>query len=507
MTLSKVLGKWVLFSPTDNVVVIEMERYDLIVIGSGAGMNVASDAYSRGMKVAVLDNGPIGGTCLNRGCIPSKIILYPADVVQILKEAEKVGVHAGKVKLDFRLIMKRMHDLVDGDVEQMRRGVEAARGHGLDFYNAVGRFVGPKIVEVEGKRITAPLILIAAGTREAVPPVKGLKETGFLDSTSVFELEDPPSSLIIIGGGYVACEFAHFFDAVGTKVTILGRNRYLLPREEEEISLQVKRKLSERMKVRTGYEVERAGIENGQKFVVARESSTGKRYRFRADEIMVAAGRRSNADLFNPEKTGVKTDEKGFIIVDRYLRTNVKGIYAAGDAIGRNMFRHTANYEVQVAWSNMTADSDKDLTELEEHAVPHAVFTWPEVASVGMREADAIEQNRLILVGRSSYTDAIKGYAMGDDGSNFVKVILDAKTRKILGAHAVGPHATAMVQPLVYLMNAGKGTYMPLVRAQTIHPAMEEIMVRAFGNLRPGKGQEKHFGHDHSHGDHKGHDH
>jgi dihydrolipoamide dehydrogenase len=202
----------------------------------------------------------------------------------------------------------------------------------------------------------------------------------------------------------------------------------------------------------------------------------------------------------------VKVDEKGFVIIDKYTRTNVDGIYAIGDAIGRNMFRHTANYESEVAWSNMMAEKEEDMIELDEHAVPHAVFTWPEVAGVGLREMDAIEKGKLVLVGQASYKDAIKGYAMGDDGSSFVKVILDAKTRKILGAHAVGPHATAMVQPLVYLMNSGKGTYMPLVKAQTIHPAMEEIMVRAFGNLRPGKGQEKFFGHhDLEHGDGHGH--
>lgn len=485
---------------------IGMKDYDLIVLGSGAGMNTASEAYSRGMKVAVIDNGPIGGTCLNRGCIPTKIILYPADVVQILKDAQRIGVSAKGVKVDFDLVMKRMHELVDSDVAQMTRGVKAGWGKGLDFYHGTASFVDKKVLEVDGKKMKAPLILIAAGTREASPRVKGLKETGFIDSTKALELKKPPESLIIIGGGYIATEFAHFFDSIGVKVIILGRNKVLLPQEEPEISTEVKRRLSERMKVHTDFEVEKAGIENGQKYVVARDRRTEKRFRFRAEEIMVAAGRISNADLFHPERTGVKTDPKGFVIVDEFLRTNVEGIYAIGDAIGRNMFRHTANYESEVAWNNMVAQTEEEMQVLDEHAVPHAVFTWPEVASVGIKEQDAIDSKILVLVGQASYNDAIKGYAMGDEGNSFVKVILEAKTRKILGAHAVGPHATAMVQPLVYLMNSGKGTYMPLVRAQTIHPAMEEIMVRAFGNLRPGKGQEDQFGHhDHDHGN--GHEH
>ncbi|MGA1873413.1 MAG: dihydrolipoyl dehydrogenase [Thermoplasmatota archaeon] len=481
-----------------------MKEYDLIVIGSGAGLNVASEAYQQGMKVAVLDNGPLGGTCLNRGCIPTKIILYPADVIQVLREAGDIGVRAEIRKVDFDLIMKRMHELVDGDVSNMTRSIRSAWGKGLDFYNAEGRFAGKKRIEVKGETITAPKILIAAGTRELIPDIPGLEEAGFLTSTTALEIDKPPESLIIIGGGYIAAEFGHFFDAVGTKVKIVGRNRFLVPQEEPEVSEELKRRLSMRMTVHTDYEVLRAGREEGEKFIVARNRSTGKKYRIKGSEILVAVGRISNADLFHPEKSGIETVGKGWIKVDGYLRTNVEGVFAAGDAIGRNMFRHTANHEVDVAWRNMNAESEEDMEELDEHAVPHAVFTYPEIASVGMREEEAVART-VVMVGEASYTDAIKGYAMGDDGSSFVKVIVDARNRKILGAHAIGPHATAMVQPLVYLMNAGDGDYLPLIRAQTIHPAMEEIMVRAFGNMRPGRGQEKYFGHHHDH--HHDHDH
>jgi dihydrolipoamide dehydrogenase len=415
-----------------------LKQYDLIVIGSGAGMNVASDAYQQGMKVGVLDNGPIGGTCLNRGCIPTKIILYPADVIQMLREAEKVGVQAKVEKVDFGLIMKRMHDLVDEDVSNMEKGVKSAWGHGLDFYNGTGKFVGEKVIEVNGEKITAPMILIAAGTREYIPDIPGLKKAGFLTSTTALELKKAPKSLVIIGGGYIAAEFGHFFDAVGTKVKIVGRNKYLVPQEEPEVSLELKRRLKQRMKVYTDHEVLKAGIENGEKFVVARDRKTGKQYRIRGEEILVAVGRISNADLFMPEKSGIETTGKGWIKIDRYMRSNVPGIFAIGDAIGRNLFRHTANYEAGVAWKNMMAESEDDMEELDEHAVPHAVFTYPEIASVGMREADAIENKKLVMVGEASYTDAIKGYAMGDDGKSFVKVILDARNRKILGAHAIG---------------------------------------------------------------------
>lgn len=477
-----------------------MKKYDLIVIGSGAGLNVAFDAYSQGMNVAIIENGPLGGTCLNRGCIPSKIILYPADVVEIIREARKVGVEASVEKVDFKSIMNRMHDLVDKDVSGMEKGIGSVQGKGLDLFQGTGKFVGKKVIEVNGTKMTAPKILIAAGTRESVPPIPGLNEAGFITSTEVFELEEAPGKLVIIGGGYIAAEFGHFFQAVGSEVVMVGRNRYLVPQEEPEISLELERKFKERMKVQTGNEVVKAGKKDGRKFIVAKDQKTGKEYRIEGDEILLAVGRISNADLFRPEASGVKTVGKGWIEVDKYLQTNVPGIYAVGDAIGRNLFRHTANYEASIAWQNMMAERKDEMTELDEHAVPHAVFTYPEIASVGMRESEAVKK-KVVMVGESSYTDAIKGYAMGDDGKSLVKVIVDAKTKKILGAHAIGPHATAMVQPIVYLMNSGEGTYMPLMKAQTIHPAMEEIMVRAFGNMRPGRGQEKYFiGHDHQHG-------
>ena len=471
------------------------EQYDLIVIGSGAGMNVASSAHARGMRVAVLDDGPIGGTCLNRGCIPTKIILYPAEISATVREAKKIGVHAKDVSLDFDLVMKRMHDLVDGDVAQMKKGVKSAKG--LDFYNSVGKFVDNRTVEVEGKKLEAPMILIAAGSREYIPPIENIEETGYLTSTTALELKKPPGSLIIVGGGYIAAEMGHFFEAVGTKVTIVGRNEYLVKQEEPEISEELKKRLSRRMKVHTNMEVLKAGKDEKGKYVIGKDRKKGKKFRIHADRIMLAVGRRSNSDLFNAKAAGIHTDDKGWVVVDKYMRTNVHGIWAIGDAIGRNLFRHTANYESEVAWTNMMAESEEEMVELDEHAVPHAVFTHPEISSVGLTEGEAIRKH-IVMVGEAKYTDAVKGYAMGED-SSFVKVIVSAKTRKILGAHAIGPHATAMVQPLVYLMNAGDQTFMPLARAQTIHPAMEEIMVNAFGNMRPGKGQEKHFQHDHSH--------
>jgi mycothione reductase len=465
-----------------------MKKFDLIVIGSGAGMNVAANAVAHGMNVAVIDRGPLGGTCLNRGCIPSKVMLYPADVIRIAEEAKAIGIHAKIEKVDFDLIMKRVWAIVLDD----RHGMEHGVGHSkqIEFFNMDGSFVSEYTMKVGEELITADKIIIASGARPLIPPIEGLEKVGYLTSATIFDIKEPPESLVIIGGGYIAAEFAHFFSAIGTKVTILGRNPRLLPQEEPEISGLLKKKMARYCQVRTGHEAVRAEINNGLKTVIATDRSDGRPREFAGQEILAAAGRRSNSDILKPEKTGVETDERGWIKVDPFLRTTKEGIWAFGDALGKHMFRHTANYESEVVWGNAFTEHQHPV---DEHAVPHAVFTHPQVASVGMTEEQA-KKSYEILVGVKKYYDVAKGYAMGEE-DGFVKVIVDGETGRILGAHIIGPHAAILVQQLVYVMNAEEQDYLPLARAQTIHPALSEVVVGAFGNLRPVGGHR----HEHVH--------
>lgn len=455
-----------------------MKEFDLIVIGSGAGMNVAANAAGHGMKVAVADNGPLGGTCLNRGCIPSKVMLYPADVIRMAEEAKAIGVHVKIEKVDFDLIMRRVWKIVLEDRHQMEHGVR--RSERIEFYNVDGSFVSDYTMEVGQELIAADTIIIASGARPFIPLIEGLEEVGYLTSATVFDIKEPPRSLIVVGGGYIATEFAHFFSAIGTEVSIVGRNVHLVPQEEPEVSELLKKRMSDYCQVHTNHEAVRAEIKNGLKVVAARNRADGQEYEFAGQEILVAAGRRSNSDILRPEKTGVETDVRGWIKVDRYLRTTKEGIWALGDATGRHMFRHTANYEADVVWRNAFTEHKHPVVE---HAVPHAVFTHPQIASVGMTEQQA-KKSHDILVGVKMYQDVAKGYAMAEE-DGFVKVIVDGHTGKILGAHIIGPHAATLVQQLVYLMNAGEQGYKPLALAQTIHPALSEVVVGAFGNLRP----------------------
>jgi len=455
-----------------------MKKFDLIVIGSGAGMNVAANAVAHGMNVAVIDRGPLGGTCLNRGCIPSKVMLYPADVIRMAEEAKAIGVHAKIEKVDFDLIMKRVWNTVLEGRHEMEYGVEHSEQ--IEFLNMDGSFVSDYTMEVGEELITADTIIIASGARPFIPPIEGIEEVGYLTSATIFDLKEPPESLIIVGGGYIATEFAHFFSAIGTEVTIVGRNIRLVPREEPEVSELLKRRMSSYCQVYTNHEAVRAEVRNGLKVVTATNRSDGQEHEFAGQEILVAVGRRSNSDILRPEKTGVGTDGRGWITVDQYLRTTKEGIWALGDATGKHMFRHTANYESDIVWRNAFTEHKHSV---DEHAVPHAVFTHPQIASVGMTEEQARESHD-ILVGLKKYHDSAKGYAMGEE-DGFVKVIVDEHTDKILGAHIIGPHAAILVQQLVYLMNAGEQDYWPLALAQTIHPALSEVVVGAFGNLRP----------------------
>ena len=454
-----------------------MEEYDLIVIGSGAGMDVASKALKAGMTVALVEHGLLGGTCLNTGCIPSKVLLHPADVIRELSEAKSIGVEGSITKVDFPLIMHRMRSFVDEDRKGMEVGIEAMED--LRWYRETGEFTGDYKMKVGEETITAPKIVIASGARPLVPPIEGLEETGYIDNDSALHLEKLPDSLIIIGGGYIACEYGHFFSALGTKVTMLEMMPRLLLGEDPEISEIVERRFSNYVKIHTNHEVVKVAKKGDQKVVSALDREANRTYEFTANEIMLAVGRRSNSDLLKPEKTGVETDKHGWIEVNEHLETTKPGIWALGDATGKYMFRHTANYEAEVVWANAFTEHKH---QADYHAVPHAVFGYPQVAGVGMTEEEARAAGYEILVGRARYTDVTMGYAMAEEDS-LVKVVVDQESRRILGCHIVGSEAAILVQQVVYLMNAGNQDYLPLADSQVIHPALSEVVINAFANM------------------------
>jgi dihydrolipoamide dehydrogenase len=266
---------------------------------------------------------------------------------------------------------------------------------------------------------------------------------------------------------------------MGVRVSIVQHNLRLVPDEEPEISFVVKKKLGEHVAVSTNQMVKEVRSSGGGVEVVREDRGTGTVVSEEAEMLFLGTGMQSNADLLNVKATGVETDAFGHVLVDQHLQTSAPGIWAFGDITGRHMFRHTANYESQVVWYNM---NNAERAETDEHAIPHAVYTYPTVGSVGATEEQAKERGMKYLVGYSRYANVAKGSAMADDAS-LVKVVVEKGTRRILGVHIVGKDADLLVQQMVYLMNAGDMSYMPMARSQVIHPALSEVLISALGQL------------------------
>src|SRR4030043_223457 len=336
-------------------------------------------------------------------------------------------------------------------------------------------------MQVGERAITAERIFIVSGARPSVPPIKGIEQINYLTSDPVLQLETPPKNILMIGGGYIGVEYGHFFSGIGVKTTVIQRPFRLLPEEEPEISDLLKRELEQRMTIYAGFEVVSAKQEGTVKTVVARNREDGSFKDFSAEALMVATGRVPNSDLLKPEKTGVKLDERGYIKVNEYLETSKRNIWAFGDAIGKEMFKHVANYEASVAWHNAVHEHK---VAVDYSAAPHAVFTHPQVASVGLKEAEAKKQGYKILVGKAFYKDTAMGGAMGEP-EGFVKVVVERETGKLLGGHIIGAEASVLIQELTNALVTESKSYAPIVRAMHIHPALSEVVQNAFGNLRP----------------------
>jgi mycothione reductase len=455
-----------------------MEQFDVIVVGSGSGILVASAAVEQGMKVALVEHGRMGGTCINVGCVPSKMLIYPADVLATIREAEKVGIKASINKVDFNNIMTRMHTLVDHDTKQQAAAVEATPK--MHWFKDRSEFIADYTMKVGKHTIKAKKIFVATGTRTLIPPIKGLQNIEYLTSDTVLELKTQPKSIIIVGGGYIGMEYGHFFSALGTKTTIVHRENRVIPEEEPEVSELLQKEITKHLELFTEYEAIEVKQDGPLKTLIARNLRDNTEKHFTAEALMIAAGRRSNSDELKPEKSGIEVDKKGFIVVNEYLETKKKNIYAFGDAIGIQMFRHAANYEAGIVWHNA---NHEHKVAMDFSATPHAVFTHPQIASVGLKEQEA--KNKYdIAVGIAKYKDTAMGAAMGYP-EGFVKVIVERETGKILGAHIVGPEASVLIQEITNAMVTGKGDFSPIARGMHIHPALNEVVQNAFGSLHP----------------------
>ena len=462
-------------------VVQMVEKFDLVVIGSGSGLDVANEAARNGLKVAIIESGPLGGTCLNRGCIPSKMLLHVADLVETMRSSRKFSVNADNISVDFPKIVKEVSAFVDDESDGIEKYLSTAKNPTL--FRGIAEFRGHKELMVGNTLIRGGKILIAAGARPKIPDIPGLIEAGYLTSTEALRLSSLPDSLTIIGGGYIAVELAHFFGSIGSKVYLIQRSDRLLTREDEEISRNFTVEFAKKHTVLLSSEPEMITKKGGFYHVKVKSSVEDNNTTIVTKELLIAVGVTPNTDILMPERTGVKLGESGFIIVDEYLETNVKGIFSLGDVIGSYKLKHSANLEAQYSYYNII-DSDNKIP-VNYNAIPHAVFTSPQIAGVGLSEQKAKAMKLDFVVGKYRYIDTGMGMALKDE-SGFVKILIEKTSHKILGCHIMGTDASTLLHEVVVAMNAGNGNLENITGTVHVHPALSEVVIRAALSAREG---------------------
>ena len=474
--------------------VYKVKKFDIVIIGSGVGLTILDTALQNGMKCAIVENSKFGGTCLTKGCIPSKILVHPADIIREVQHASKVGIDFKPAEINWKTITKRMWSKIDESIN-IEKSVSNVKN--LTVFKGTGEFTSPYTMKVKDKggvyseEFKAEKFVIAAGGRSFIPPIAGLVETGFVDYENFFGdafPEKPWKSLVIVGGGAIGTEFAHAFSAFGTKVTIVEMQKHILTTEEEEISIHLEKQFEDNsVDVLTNYKVVSARKSGENKIITIQDVITGETKEIECEEIFISSGISSNADILKVEKTGVEMDSRGWIKTNEYLETSQKNIWALGDINGKFQFRHKANYEAEICVNNIF-HSVHGKRKADYSRVPWAIFTCPQIAHVGITEKEALKKGGRIMVGKKHYSSVAKGFAMGyseddiDDG--FVKLITD-ENRIILGVHIVGPYAAILIQPFIYLMNVGLegGTIDPMYGSITIHPSLSELTDWVIGNL------------------------
>jgi mycothione reductase len=442
-------------------------HFDLAVIGTGSGNSIVDERFD-GKRVAILEKGIFGGTCLNVGCIPTKMFVYPADVAHSAAHGDVLGVETRFDRARWREIRDRIFRRID-PIRDAGRHWRADQSANVTLFEGHARFVDVRTLDTgTGETITADDVVIAAGARPVVPDVEGLEEVGFHTSDTIMRIDALPDRLLVIGGGFVAAEFAHVFGSFDTHVTIVNRSSALLRGEDAEVSAAFTGIAQNRWDVRLGTKVEK--VERYGDVVRARLSDGST---VDVDVVLVAAGRRSNADGLDLDRTGVRTDDDGVILVDDHQRTNVEGIWALGDIANHFQLKHVSNLEARVIQHNLLHPDD--LVRARHDVVPSAVFTSPQVASVGLTERQAVEQGVRHVVAKQMYGDTAYGWAM-EDTTSFAKVLADPDTGLVLGAHVLGPQASNLLQPLVQAMSFGQTAH-DVARGQYwIHPALMEVV-------------------------------
>ena len=453
------------------------EQYDLIIIGSGSGNSIP--AFLDDWKIALVERDVFGGTCLNRGCIPSKMFVLPADVALAADSSAKLGIDTQFNGADWAMIRDRIFGRID-PISAGGREYRATGTPNVTLIEGTARFVADRTLEVDirggdgdggGTRtITAPHVLVAAGSRPTIPPIDGLVKCGFHTSDSIMRLPALPERLGIIGGGFIAAEMGHVFSALGSDVVLFARSTTLLRGFDHEVAERFTEVFGERVELHLGATPTRVRRTDDGIEVTCGDST------FVVDELLVATGRQPNSDVLDAGAVGLALGEGGTVEVDDTMATNLDGVWAIGDIANTHQLKHLANAEAKVAFWNIAHPND--LHHQSYKAVPSAVFSNPQIATVGLTEREASEQGLPFVVGIREYAGTAYGWALVDSTS-FAKVLVNSETGLIIGAHIIGQQAASLIQPIVQAMEFGQPAADVARGVFYIHPALTEVVENA----------------------------
>lgn len=463
---------------TDSV-----RHYDLIIVGTGSGNSIPSPAFDN-TSIALVEEGRFGGTCLNVGCIPTKMFVLAADAARNIREAARLGIHGIYEGVDWqqiqqRVFAKRVDAIADGG-EAYRRGDETPN---IDVYDQHATFIGPRTLRTgQGDQvvdITADQIIIAAGSRPMVPSFVTESGVRYYTNKDIMRVPELPKEMIILGGGFIATEFAHVFSSLGTKVHVIVRSGAMNRQSDPDISARFTEVASRDWDVRLNTSVEKLSEADG---IVTAELSDGTSVS--ADAFLVATGRVPNGDLMDVAAAGIEMHDDGRIVVDEHGRTSAEGIWALGDVSSPHMLKHIANHEAKVVFHNV--QHLDDLRSFDHRFVPSAVFSHPQIGQVGMCEPAArtwAEQNGTeITVKIQNIGDVAYGWAL-EDQDGFVKLIADKNSGRLLGAHFIGEQAATLVQQCIQMMNLDLDLRDVVTGQHWIHPALPEVIENAIYGL------------------------
>jgi mycothione reductase len=460
--------------PVSPVYRRDVTHYDLAIVGSGSGNSVIGPQFAD-WSIAVIEQGRFGGTCLNVGCIPTKMFVYPADLVRSAQHGAALGVDLALEKVRWADIRDRIFGRID-PISAGGREYRVSGEPNTTLYEAHASFTGPHTLALStGETITADRIVLATGSRPVIPEEIRRSGVPFHTSDTVMRIEDVPDRVAILGGGYIAAEFAHVFSAFGSRVTVASRSSPLLRSLDRDIAAAFTELVDERWDVRRRCVVTNARERHGEVVLELSDGST-----VTADLLLVATGRRPNSDGLGLERVGIETYDDGLVKVDRRLRTQAEGVWALGDVCSPAQLKHVANHEARVVQHNLVHPDDP--IEVDHRFIPAAVFTSPQLAGVGLTEQQAEALGRPYVAAVQGYGSTAYGWAM-EDTSSLCKVLADPQTGLLLGAHLMGDQASTLIQPLIQAMSFGIPAR-DLARGQYwIHPALTEVVENALLKL------------------------